>query len=627
MMRMSNEQLEAKIRFIEDYVKSFNAADGSKMDANANVTVKNIATLESEINKDVNVQLNRRLVQDKIAKLYGPELAAEYRRQIEEHEIYVHDETSLKPYCVSVTMYPLLIDGLKKLGGVSGPPRHLGSFCGSFVNFVFAISAQFAGAVATVEFLTYFDHFARKEWGPNYLATRKKEVASYLQQVVYSLNQPAAARGYQSVFWNVSVYDRHYFESMFENFVFPDGERPSWTSVDALQKFFLQWLNDERTKAVLTFPVVTVALLTDGKRARDRATASFCAEELSRGNSFFMYLSETADSLASCCRLRNEINDKSFSYTLGAGGVATGSINVITINMNRLVQDRRHLETEIGKIQKYQIAYRRLMEDFKAAGMLNAYDAGFISLDKQFLTIGINGLVEAAEFLGYRIDDNPEYKSFVSGVLKKIYSLNRRTAAETGFKFNTELVPAENLGVKNARWDSSDGYVVKRDCYNSYFYLVEDDETPLGDKFVLHGGETLQYLDGGSALHLNLDEALTAKNFERLIDLAANTGCNYFCTNVRMTVCNECEHIDKRSLPRCPRCRSENVDYATRVIGYLRRVSSFSSGRRKEHALRHYHRTPDRTISAPAPRAHAIEPGGSTRGRAETDSLPLGENA
>lgn len=599
MVRLTETQIADKVRFIHEYTRSFNAADGSKLDANANVTIKNIATLEAEINKDVNIQVNRRLVSNKIGELYGSDLASEYLRQIEDHEIYIHDETSLKPYCVSVTMYPLLLDGLKKLGGESSAPKHLASFCGTFVNFVFAVSAQFAGAVATVEFLTYFDHFARKEWGDGYLDTHAQEVIASLQQVVYSINQPAAARGYQSVFWNISIYDRFYFESMFENFLFPDGDRPEWKTVDRLQKFFLSWLNQERTKALLTFPVVTVALLTKGEEARDRDYARVCARELSEGNSFFMYLSESADSLASCCRLRSEINDKSFSYTLGAGGVATGSINVITLNVNRVIQDRRPLEEEVRKIHKYQIAYRRLMEDFQKARMLNVYDAGFISMDKQFLTLGINGLVEAAEFLGHEISDNDDYKNFCGAVLKKIYDLNRQATAESGFKFNTELVPAENLGVKNALWDKKDGYATRRDCYNSYFYLVEDDEMPFTDKFVLHGQEIIQYLDGGSALHLNLDESLTAANFERLIDLAAATGCNYFCTNVRMTVCNECAHLDKQSRYSCAKCGSGDVDHATRIIGYLKRVSAFSSGRRKEHALRHYHLEPARATVSP----------------------------
>ncbi|OZB41776.1 MAG: anaerobic ribonucleoside-triphosphate reductase [Alishewanella sp. 34-51-39] len=598
MAALNTEQLQKKLHFIEHYLQAANAADGSKLDANANVTQKNIATLEAELMKDQFIQVNRALISNKIRQLFDAELAAEYVRQIEQHEIYVHDETSLKPYCVSVTMYPFLRDGLTKLGGESQAPKHLESFCGCFVNFVFAVSSQFAGAVATVEFLTYFDYFARKDYGDNYLQTHRKQIENHLQHVVYALNQPAAARGYQSVFWNISVYDQHYFDSMFGNFVFPDFVKPEWSSVSALQQFFLSWFNQEREKTILTFPVVTVAMLTENGRCKDQQFATEIAREMAAGNSFFIYQSDNADSLASCCRLRSEISDNTFSYSLGAGGVATGSINVITLNMNRLIQDGRDLASEVSKIHKYQVAYRKLMEEYKAAGLLTVYDAGFISLDKQFLTIGINGMVEAAESQGLTAGNNPDYIRFVQQQLKVIFDANKAAKAEYGYMFNTEFVPAENLGVKNAKWDRADGYFVPRDCYNSYFYVVEDEQTNTLDKFQLHGRELLDYLDGGSALHLNLEEKLDQQGYLQLLNIAAHTGCNYFCVNVKITICNHCEAIDKRTLYACAQCGSRDIDYGTRVIGYLKRISAFSAGRRQEHSLRHYHR------QQPQPLAH-----------------------
>ncbi|GGO70528.1 anaerobic ribonucleoside-triphosphate reductase [Bowmanella pacifica] len=590
MLQLNDEQLQDKLDFIQAYQHAVNAADGSKLDANANVTHKNIATLEAELMKDCVIQINRALLKNKIAALFGDALGEEYVRQIEQHEIYVHDETSLKPYCTSITMYPFLLDGLTKLGGESKAPQHLESFCGSFVNLVFAISAQFAGAVATVEFLTYFDYFARRDYGEDYLNTHSKAVENHLQHVVYALNQPAAARGYQSVFWNISLYDSHYFEAMFGHFVFPDMTAPNWTSVNALQGFFLDWFNAERSKAILTFPVVTAAMLTEKGKVKDEAFARCCARNMSEGGSFFIYQSQSADSLASCCRLRNEITDHTFSYSLGAGGVATGSINVITLNMNRLIQDGRDLAQEVEKLHKYQVAYRKLMEEYHQDGLLSVYDAGFISLDKQFLTIGINGMVEAAEFLGLEAGVNPDYQAFVDSQLRVIYEANRRARETWGYLFNTEFVPAENLGIKNAKWDRKDGYFVPRDCYNSYFYAVEDERINHLDKFVLHGEQMTRYLDGGSALHLNLEERLTEENFLKLYNIAAKTGCNYFCINVRITICNACEHIDKRTLQHCSACGTTDVDHGTRVIGYLKRVSAFSQGRRHEHELRHYHR-------------------------------------
>lgn len=589
MLTLDDKHIKQKLQFIDSYLNAETAADGAKLDANANVTHKNIATLEAELMKDYFIQVNRALVSNKIEELFGHELALEYQRQIEAHEIYVHDETSLKPYCTSITMYPFLLNGLTELGGESKAPQHIESFCGSFVNLVFAISAQFAGAIATVEFLIYFDHFARRDYGENYLNTHAKEVANHLQHVVYALNQPAAARGYQSVFWNISLYDKFYFDSMFGEFVFPDMSKPEWKNVESLQAFFLDWFNNERKRAVLTFPVVTAAMLTKNGAVKDVNFAATCAKAMSEGNSFFVYQSESADSLASCCRLRNEITDNTFSYSLGAGGVSTGSINVITINMNRLIQDGRDLSSEVQKIHKYQVAYRRLIEEYKAAGALPVYDAGFISLDKQFLTLGVNGLAEAAEFLGIEVGNNRKYKDFVRAQLQVIYEQNRTASKHFNCQFNTEFVPAENLGVKNAKWDRQDGYLVNRDCYNSYLYLVENTNTTHIDKFILHGKELNQYLDGGSALHLNLEETLTYKNALNLLNIAAKAGCNYFCVNVKITICNTCEAIDKRTLHACPSCGSEDIDHGTRVIGYLKRVSAFSKGRRDEHALRHYH--------------------------------------
>jgi len=589
MALLNANQITKKLSFIDQYIKANNAADGSILDANANVSHKNIATLEAEITKDFLLDINRSLVKQKISQLFDENLAFEYERQITEHEIYVHDETSLKPYCTSITMYPFLLDGLTNLGGESKAPKHLESFCGSFVNLVFAISSQFAGAIATVEFLTYFDYFAKKEYGEAYLITHSKQISNHLQHVVYAINQPAAARGYQSVFWNISLYDEHYFSSIFENFIFPDGNAPQWLSVNTLQHYFMDWFAIEREKAVLTFPVITAAMLTKDGKVKDKQFKRFCSEQLEKGNTFFIYQSDNADSLASCCRLRNEISDNTFSYTLGAGGVATGSINVITINMNRLQQDGRDLTVEIDKIHKYQVAYREIMNDYLKQGMLTVYDAGFINLDKQFLTIGINGMSEAAESLGIAVGNNNDYKNYVSSQLKKIFLANKQAYKTYGYRFNTEFVPAENLGIKNAKWDKRDGYKVPRECYNSYFYVVEDESINHLDKFILHGKEMIQYLDGGSALHLNLAESLTKTNYENLLDIAATTGCNYFCINVKCTICNECEHIDKKTISQCSECGSKDVDYGTRVIGYLKRVSAFSKGRRDEHSRRHYH--------------------------------------
>lgn len=450
--------LTSKKQFIKDYAKASNAATGSKYDANANVTEKNIVTLNGELFKGDIIKVNRTILTDKIREMYGEDLAKEYIQMLESHVLYKHDETSIMPYCVAITMYPFLLEGLQPIGGLSAKPKNLDSFCGMFVNLVFAISSQFAGAVATGEFLMYFDYFARKEWGDDYWKRPEEMVDKHrnidktleqkFQQIVYAINQPAAARNFQSVFWNISYFDKYYFEGLFGEFVFPDGTKPIWDSLNWLQKKFMSWFNDERTKCILTFPVETVALLTDGEDIRDKEWADFTAEMYSKGHSFFTYTSDSADSLSSCCRLRNEVSDNQFSYSLGAGGIATGSKSVMTLNINRLVQDAvnkgydmiDYLRSQVQKVHKFQTAYNELLKDYLKDGLLTVYTAGFINLKKQYLTVGVNGVIEAAEFLGIEVSDNDTYREFMQSILKTISDENRKAKTKE-LMFNTEFVP------------------------------------------------------------------------------------------------------------------------------------------------------------------------------------------
>lgn len=450
--------LTSKKQFIKDYAKASNAATGSKYDSNANVTEKNIVTLNGELFKGDIIKVNRTILTDKIREMYGEDLAKEYIQMLESHVLYKHDETSIMPYCVAITMYPFLLEGLQPIGGLSAKPKNLDSFCGMFVNLVFAISSQFAGAVATGEFLMYFDYFARKEWGDDYWKRPEEMVDKHrnidktleqkFQQIVYSINQPAAARNFQSVFWNISYFDKYYFEGLFGEFVFPDGTKPIWDSLNWLQKKFMSWFNDERTKCILTFPVETVALLTDGEDIRDKEWADFTAEMYSKGHSFFTYTSDSADSLSSCCRLRNEVSDNQFSYSLGAGGIATGSKSVMTLNINRLVQDAvnkgydmiDYLRSQVQKVHKFQTAYNELLKDYLKDGLLAVYTAGFINLKKQYLTVGVNGVIEAAEFLGIEVSDNDTYREFMQSILKTISDENRKAKTKE-LMFNTEFVP------------------------------------------------------------------------------------------------------------------------------------------------------------------------------------------
>lgn len=603
-----DREVKEKMDFLINYCNARNAATGSKYDANANVERKNIATLIGELPKSSFIRLNRRMLCDRIKEVYGKELSDKYLYYLNHHFIYKNDETSIANYCASVTMYPWLLGGTQSIGGNASRPTNLKSFCGGFLNMVFMVSSMLSGACATPEFLMYMNYFIGLEYGKDYyqhtddvvdLSLKKrtldKVITDYFEQVVYTINQPSGARNFQSVFWNIAYYDKYYFQSLFGNFYFPDGSQPDWDSLNWLQKRFMRWFNQERTRAVLTFPVETMALLSKDGDVLDQEYADFTAEMYAAGHSFFTYLSDNADSLSSCCRLRNEIQDNGFSYTLGAGGVSTGSKSVLTINLNRCIQyahknnipHMQFLEEIVDLTHKVQICYNENLKYLLDKGMLPLFDAGYIAMSRQYLTIGINGLVEAAEFLNIPISDNPQYQAFVEDILGLIETYNKRYRSSS-LLFNCEMIPAENVGVKHAKWDREDGYQVPRDCYNSYFYVVEDKNTNVLDKFRLHGRKYITHLTGGSALHLNLEEHLSQEQYRQLLRVAAVEGCNYFTFNIPNTICNECGHIDKRYLKECPECHSKDVDYMTRVIGYMKRVSSFSEARQEEEHRRYY---------------------------------------
>lgn len=597
-----------RLQFLINYCNAENAATGSKYDANANVDKKNIATLIGELPKSSFIRLNRRMLTDRIKDMYGKEISDKYINLLSNHFIYKNDETSLANYCASITMYPWLLGGTMSIGGNSKAPTNLKSFCGGFVNMVFIVSSMLSGACATPEFLMYMNYFIALEYGEEYYTnadkvvdlskkqrTIDKIITDCFEQIVYSINQPTGARNFQAVFWNIAYYDQYYFESLFGEFVFPDGSRPDWKSLSWLQQRFMRWFNAERIKAVLTFPVETMALLTENGDTKDKDYGNFTATMYAEGHSFFTYMSDNADSLSSCCRLRNEIQDNGFSYTLGAGGVSTGSKSVLTINLNRCVQHASRagisyitaLEEVVDLVHKVQLAYNENLKELHQKGMLPLFDAGYINMNRQYLTIGVNGLVEAAEFMGIEISDNERYVNFVQEILGLIERYNKKYRTKEVL-FNCEMVPAENVGVKHAKWDREAGYTVPRECYNSYFYIVEDSTLNVIDKFRLHGRKYIEHLTGGSALHMNLEEHLSHSQYRQLLKVASNEGCNYFTFNIPNTICNQCGTIDKRYLKSCPKCGSENIDYLTRIIGYMKRVSNFSAARQKEATIRHY---------------------------------------
>ena len=627
-----------RLDYMEKYSSSSdNAATSSETDANANVTMKNVANLEGEVYKTTNRIIQRQRMKDKLNEIY-PEVAKQYEEDLNHHIIYTHDEAStpvLKNYCEAVSLYPLMLNGVGEIDGVTPkPPSNLDSFCGQFVNLAFLLASQCKGAVAFGGFFVAFNYYCVKEWGGYYYKKDKvivdteccnkrrtigEKIIQAFQQCVWGINQPAGNRGYQSPFINFSYYDSNYFKALFEEFCYPDGTKPEWEAIDYLQRKFMKYLNAERLNAVIAMPVETMALLSDGNDIIDKEYKKFTAEMYAEGHSFFTYISDNPNGLASCCRLRNEIEENTFSFTNGLTGIQTGSVNVITLNINRIVQDwarwykdsmdgmdsadlhvfyapqsgfREYLIDILDRVYKYHIAYKTMLYEMEDKGMLTSSKAGYIYMKKLYSTIGLNGINEAAEFLGITCSYNKEYMEFcnlITSTIKEHNKLHNIRAKKRPFLFNTEFVPAESLGVKNYNWDKKDGYIVNpdRNLYNSYFYLAHDDTSVL-DKFRLHGRNFTSTLDGGVGCHINLEEHLSVEQYIKLIEFAVQEGTSYFTFNIPNSKCDDCGFITKHPITKCPKCNSTKITWYTRIIGYLRAIKNFGKERQIEAERRTY---------------------------------------
>lgn len=616
--------IKDKVQYIHKYNDSESSATNlSNTDDNANTINKNAATLEGELYKDTSRLVQRSQMKELLAEINSP-YRDQYIKDLEHHIFYQHDESCpiLKPYCSAYTLYPLLVDGTTNVDGTKNhAPHHLSSFCGQFQNLVFLLSAQKKGAGAYGEFFNFFSYFCEKEWGKEYYKkedviitnehclkqkTIGQTIDQFFQSITHYINQPAGNRGYQSPFTNFNVFDSYYWHAMFDDFYFPDGSKPNWDAVNWLQKRYIRWLNKERTETILTFPVVTVCCLTNDNDALDKEYKDFITTQWAEGDSLFAYLSKNADSISSCCRLRNEVTDNTFSSTTGLTGVQTGSCNVMTLNLNRIIQDcnrsygikqhggwrentsfiKDYLEGILLRVYDYQRAYKTGLYKMDAHGMFPQTKAGYINFDRLYCTIGVNGLNEAARFLGLTISNNKEYLDFASWVLNIIKQYNKQHSSKK-FMFNLELVPAESLGVKNYNWDKQDGYWVPSDknLYNSYIYDAHDN-TSILDKIAMQGGQIAQSIDGGQASHINLEDNLSKEQYTKLLEYAIKVGNNYITFNVPQTQCDDCKFIAKHPFHVCPKCGSHNTTLWTRVIGYLKPMKSWSESRQQEGSHR-----------------------------------------
>lgn len=491
--------IRERIDYMDNYAESSNnASTASETDANANVTMKNVANLEGEVYKVTNRRIQRQRMKDKLNELYpeDDDLGKQYIKDLENWVIYTHDEASspvLKPYCMAASLYPLMAEGVGVIDGVTpSPPNDIQSFSGQVTNLTFLLSASAKGAVALGDYFIALNYYVIAEFGPKWYEkldvitttehclkpmTIKKVIRKGMKQFIYGVNQPAGNRSYNSPFSNVSYYDKTYFHSIFEDFYYPDGTHPEWEAINTLQRIFMELHRELRLIKPLTFPVTTMAMVHDGNDVIDKEYKQLCADEWAKGGSFFCYLSDNPGALASCCRVLNEIKENTFSSTTGLTGIMTGSCNVITLNINRIVQDfinktgrpkvdvegfnksdlKQYLIDILERVYKYHIAYKTMLYDLEEKGMFSPSNGGYIYMKKLYSTIGLIGYTEAAQFLGLEISNNKNYINFlrlIFGTVKeqnRIHSIHNR---KRPFLFNSEAIPKLSGDVKPLLIDS-----------------------------------------------------------------------------------------------------------------------------------------------------------------------------
>ena len=640
-----------QVRFIReriDYMNKYshssdNAATSSETDANANVTMKNVANLEGEVYKTTNRVIHRQRMKNKLKELF-PEVAKQYEKDLNNYIIYAHDESQtpcLKAYCMAATLYPLMLEGTGNIDGVTpNKPNDIQSFSGQVTNLMFLLSSQVRGAVAMGDYIVALNYYVIAEFGNNWYnkldciitsehciekRTIKDAIRKGMKQFIYGINQPAGNRSYNSPFSNLNFFDKYYYEALFKDFYYPDGTQPEWKAIDCLQRMFMELLRELRLIKPLTFPVTSVCMLHDNNKCLDEDCRQWVADEWAKGSSFFLYLSNNPTSISSCCRVQNEITENTFNSTTGLTGIMTGSANVITLNLNRIIQDwynkncwmsddlgghkykpefiikdsskeeslKRYLINILERVYKYQIAYKTMLYDMEDKGMYSSSNAGYIYLKKLYCTIGVIGYCEAAQFLGLKISNNKEYKEFLKVVFETIQEQNKLHSIhdkKRPFVFNLEAIPGENLAVKLYEQDKKDGYYVPNDqnLYSSYFFKQWDKNISILDKLKLHNRDINTYCGGGQACHLHLDEHLSKEQYLKLIDISVHEGCNYITVNIPISECLECGHIVNAPIHECPKCHSKNIDWWVRIIGFLRPLRCYSKPRLIEANKRVY---------------------------------------
>lgn len=589
--------------FIDNFVDKQTIADAS-IDGNANVAHKDIVSLINEMSKPHSKLLAFNKIFHELTKKYGHEDATEWLKGEWDGHFYLHDahSSSWVPYCFAYDIDELVKRGLYFIDNFNAaPPQHLNTYTDFVSEFVSWTCNRSSGAVGLPSFLVYSYYFWKKDCDEGYFVKSPEYYRDQsFQEIIYRLNQPYLRGGIQSAFTNFSIFDKPYLEALFGGKEFPDGTFiiDYIDEIKEYQKAFMKVLSDTRRENLMTFPVVSFALLRQNGKFVDEDFAKWCCRHNMKWADSNIFVSEDVTSLSNCCRLKSNIKELGYFNSIGGSALEVGSIKVNTINLARLAyettSEEEYLEALKGRVitcAKTLDVIRDIMKRNTEKGLLPNYALGIINMKSQYNTVGIIGVYEALQKFGYTYHDefgNTYYKDegveFAKKILATITEIKDEFVKDKDYMMNIEQVPGERAAA----------VLMEKD---KLFFPDEKYDLPLyGNQWIPLGIKTTiaekvrvsaildKACSGGSIVHLGL--AAPFSDFDEawyMMNYVADAGVNYFAFNLRISACDNNHGFFGDT---CPECGHPVETTYQRIVGFLTPTKTYSEARKKEFAMR-----------------------------------------
>ena len=592
--------------FIDNFVDKQTVADAS-IDGNSNVGHKDIVTLENEMSKPHSKLLVFNKIFYELNKKYGFKVANDWLRSEWNGAYYLHDayNASFKPYCFAYDIEKLVKEGLYFIDNFNyQPPKHLNTYTDFVGEFVSWTCNRSSGAVGLPSFLIYSFYFWKKDCETGYTSDPDTLMKQEFQRIIYKLNQPFLRSSIQSAFTNFSIFDRPYLESLFGAKEFPDGTFVI-NYIDEIieyQKKFMEVVSEIRSENMMTFPVLTYALLRQNGKFVDEDFAKWCCEHNRKWADSNFFVSDDITSLSNCCRLVSDLTkvnkQKAYFNSIGGTALEVGSVKVNTINLARIAYETKTTQEYIELLKKRVVlclqtldVIRHIIQRNVEKGLLPNYSLGVMSLTSQYNTIGIIGVYEALQKYGFTYQDefgntfySEEGVQFAEEILKTITEVKDKFTEDKDYSVNIEEVPAERAA---AILQEKDKFFFPNEKYELPLY--GNQWIPLGVKTTLQEKIRLsarldKACSGGSIAHINIDSPFP--NFDiawKMLNYVADAGVTYFafCTKI-----SACENNHGFYGEVCPTCGKLKHTTYQRIVGFLTPTTTYSEERKKEFLMR-----------------------------------------